>query len=100
MGDLIFPGICLHGVKRHIVLPELCRTAISEIRMKLFSVIKDFDIFKKILLGLFTGLIDFVMHAFYFKRVEKTFDSCIMVTVLFSTHTTRYVPASQYLLKL
>ena len=42
--------------------------------MKLFSVIKDFDIFKKILLGLFTGLIDFGMHAFYFKRVEKTFD--------------------------
>ena len=55
-------------------LPDICRTAISEIGMKLFSVIKDFDICKKILLGLFTGLIDFGMHAFYFKRVEKTFD--------------------------
>jgi hypothetical protein len=49
--------------------------------MHSFSIVKDFDVFKKIRAILLTGLVSFVMDTFYFERVKETSDNSIIVAV-------------------
>ena len=49
--------------------------------MHSFSIVKDFDVFKKIRAILLTGLVSFVMDTFDFERVKETSDDHVIEAV-------------------
>jgi hypothetical protein len=50
--------------------------------MQSFSIVKDFDVFKKIrAILLLTGLVSFVMDTFDFERVKETSDDHVIEAV-------------------
>jgi len=58
--------------------------------MQFLPVIKDFNVFKYIPLGLSSGFIFILINQFYFQGTVETFHHRVVPAVAFATHGTDY----------